>query len=99
MATVSYLYVYPIVMVTCFYLWLNLTGGFDLVSNLTIFAIAIIIGLIVKYFVLIGHSYNAETIAVIGIIFILVLIGVLTFFPFDWSMFQDPISGNIGIPN
>ena len=99
LATASSLYVFPTVMVTCFYLWLNLTGGFNLASNLTIFGIAIIVSLIVKYIILVGHSYNAEYVGLLAILVIIVIIGVLTFFPFDWPMFQDPQSGIIGIPN
>ena len=86
-------------MVTCFYLWLNITGGFDLISNLTIFAVAIILGLVLKYVILTGHSYNAELVGILGILLILILVGFLTFYPFDWPMFQDPISGLTGIPN
>jgi hypothetical protein len=98
LATASSLYVYSTVMITCFYLWLNITGGFDLISNLTIFGIAILIALLVKYLILIGHSYNAETVGIIGILLIFILVGLLTFFPFDWPMFQDPVTGLTGIP-
>jgi hypothetical protein len=70
----------------------------DLITNLTIFAIGIILAQLVKYLIVAGLPLEKEGIGVITLLGVIMILILFTFFPLEIPLFQDPGTGVYGIP-
>ncbi len=96
--TVS-LWLTPILIVVFFYGYQWITGADNLIADITIFAVAIIIGLLVGLKLMTRPAPKPATkiAAWVGLAIILAAFCLLTFFPPKIFLFQDPISNGYGI--
>lgn len=93
------LWLTPILIVAFFYGYVWLTGADNLAADITIFAVAIIIGQLVGLKLLTRTNVKpcTNTVAWIGLGIIIVAFCLATFFPPKIFLFQDPIGGGYGI--
>lgn len=93
------IYVIPIAIVGLFYLYTAILGYDTLVMDILIFVIAVILGQLASYKLLMSSDLPQwwNKVSFVAIIVILVLFMVFTFYPPHLSLFQDPITGGYGI--
>ena len=93
------LWLTPILIVVLFYAYQWITGTDSLIADITIFAVAIIIGQLVglKLITRTVTKQCTKIVAWIGLAIILAAFCLLTFFPPKIFLFQDPISNGYGI--
>ena len=95
------IYLIPIVITVLFYSYTAITGESILAVDILTFILAVIVGQLASYKLMIWkklpHSFNrASLIALIilGVVFV-----VFTYYPPRLNIFQDPITGKYGIIN
>jgi hypothetical protein len=93
------IYLIPITIVVLFYAYTAILGHDLLIADIAIFVVAIIVGQLVSYKLLMASPLPARlnrfapiALAVLGILFVL-----FTFYPPQVPLFRDPISGGYGI--
>jgi len=93
------IYLIPITIVVLYYLYTAVLGHGLLVVDILIFVVAVIVGQLVSYRLLIASPLPARlnrfapiALAVLGIVFVL-----FTFYPPQSSLFRDPVTGGYGI--
>jgi len=97
-AKVKELYIIPFLIIVLFY---SYTAFMDhnLFLDIFIFVLAIIIGYMVSYKILVWQrDFSKYKILSIGLIFILVIaFSLLSYFPLENFLFLDPVTGSYGI--
>jgi hypothetical protein len=93
------IYLMPLVIVSSFYFYRAFTEE-NLFLDVSIFVAAVVIGQLASYKL---PSWKetpkiCTKISVIAIILLAILFVLFTFYPPQIPIFQDPISGNYGIP-
>jgi len=93
------IYLIPISIVVLFYLYTAILGHDLLMADILIFVVAVMVGQLVSYKLLIGsplperaNRFAPIALTVLGILFVL-----FTFYPPHLPLFRDPISGGYGI--
>ncbi|MBU7027725.1 MAG: hypothetical protein HXS48_12385 [Theionarchaea archaeon] len=93
------IYVIPLSIVVLFYAYTALLGYNTLVMDILIFVVAVIMGQLISYKILIlqelPHTWNMAVAA--AVIFLVILFMVFTFYPPHLSIFRDPFTGGYGI--
>lgn len=98
LATLVKLFSMPIIIVGLFYSWLALFPA-NLVWDISIFVLAIIVGYILSYKILISKKqYRLEKISLILLIVGILKFSIFTYFPPQSFLTKDPNTGNYGIP-
>ncbi|WEU40158.1 MAG: DUF6512 family protein [Candidatus Odinarchaeum yellowstonii] len=89
----------PASIIGIFYLYSTILGGDLLILDLATFIIAVIIGQVAGYKILSYRMFSkrVERGAVIVLIVFMVVFPLLTFYPPEMFIFQDPVSGLYGI--
>lgn len=94
------MYVIPLSIVVLFYSYTAVLGYNTLVMDILIFVVAVILGQVISYKILMSqelpHMWNR--VAVAAVIFLAILFIVFTFYPPHLSIFQDSVTGRYGIP-
>jgi hypothetical protein len=93
------IYLIPITIVVLYYLYTTVLGHGLLVVDILIFVVAVIVGQLVSYRLLMASPLPARlnrfapiALAVLGILFVL-----FTFYPPQLSLFRDSMTGGYGI--
>ena len=93
------IYLLPLIIVSFFYFYRTFTEE-NLFLDISIFVVAVAIGQLASY-KLLNRKETPEIydkISVIAIILLAILFVLFTFYPPQIPIFQDPSSGNYGIP-
>ena len=82
-----------------FYSYTAILGESLLVIDILSFIIAVIVGQLVSYRLLTGKTlqYNLDMVLLIALILLGFAFVLFTFYPPQFPMFQDPITGEYGI--
>jgi hypothetical protein len=82
-----------------FYSYTALVGESILVIDILSFIIAVIVGQLVSYRLLICKTlpYNLDNFSLIALLLLGIAFVLFTFYPPQLPMFQDPITGEYGI--
>ena len=93
------IYLMPILIVVFFYGYKAILGTHNLFLDIFIFFLAVIIGQIVSYRIMMlpEFSRNFNTFSLLLLIILLLVFIVFTFYPPHIFLFQDSISGQYGI--
>ena len=93
------IYLIPIVIVLIFYSYTAILGESILVIDILSFVIAVIVGQLVSYRLLMGKTlpYNLDMISLVALILLGLAFVLFTFYPPQLGLFQDPITGGYGI--
>jgi hypothetical protein len=93
------IYLIPIIIMVIFYSYTAVLGESLLVIDILSFVIAVIVGQLVSYRLLIGKTlqYNLDMVSLIALILLGFAFVLFTFYPPQFPMFQDPITGEYGI--
>ena len=93
------IYLIPITIVVLFYLYTAILGQDLLILDIAIFVVAVIVGQLVSYKLLISSPLPASlnrfapiALAVLGVLFVL-----FTFYTPQLSVFRDPVTGGYGV--
>ncbi|NWF78082.1 MAG: hypothetical protein HXY36_05775 [Chloroflexi bacterium] len=93
------IYVIPITIVVLYYAYTAILGHGLLMVDIAIFVVAVAVGQLVSYRLLIAsplpkrlNRFAPIALAVLGILFVL-----FTFYPPQFPLFRDPVSGGYGI--
>ena len=95
------LYLMPVLISVIFWLYTRVIKD-ALVWDILDFALSVIIGYLVSYYIIVSKKYYRvwKFFSVIFFIAILAAFCLLTYFPiFKYPLFQDPITGGFGIIN
>lgn len=94
------IYVMPAAIIALFYGYTAITGSDNLITDITIFVVAVALGQLTSYRILtLPHrSRRLYILAVIGLIALGVLFALFTFYPPQHPIFRDPVGGGYGIP-
>jgi len=95
------LYLMPVLISVIFWTYTRIFKD-ALVWDLLDFAVSVIIGYIISYYIMISKKYYRawKYLSIILILTIIAAFSLLTYFPiFKYPLFQDPISGGFGIIN
>jgi hypothetical protein len=95
------LFLIPIIISTSFWLYTRIIKD-ALVWDILDFALSVIIGYIVSYYIVVSKKYYRVLKYLSIVVFILILAAfcLLTYFPiFKYPLFQEPIKGGYGIIN
>ncbi|MEM2962023.1 MAG: DUF6512 family protein [Candidatus Bathyarchaeia archaeon] len=92
------IYLMPLIIVSLFYLYTAFMEE-NLVLDILIFVIAVIIGQLASYKLLIRGEKSEiyARISVVALILLALLFVIFTFYPPHLPVFRDPVSGNYGI--
>jgi len=98
-AKASGTYLMPILIVVFFYSYTAILGYNLLAFDISIFILAVIIGQLVSYKIMVRPEFSQKfnTVSLLSLIILLLAFVVLTFYPPHIFLFQDPISGGYGI--
>ncbi len=93
------IYLMPVLIVIFFYGYKAILGDHNLFFDIFIFFLAVIIGQIVSYKIMMlpEFSRKANTVSLLLLIILLLIFIVFTFYPLHFFLLQDPISGRYGI--
>lgn len=93
------IYLIPITIVVIFYSYTAVLGESILVIDILSFVIAVVVGQLVSYRLLTGKtlSYNLDMISLIALILLGLAFVIFTFYPPQFGLFQDPITGGYGL--
>ena len=93
------IYLIPVVITVLFYSYTAILGESILVIDILTFVIAVIVGQLVSYRLLTGKTlqYKLGMIPLIALILLGFAFVLFTFYPPQFPMFQDPITGEYGI--
>lgn len=93
------LYIMPVLIIAFFYLYLAILGRDSLFWDIFIFVLAIGIGQVISYRILVREKMPKSVRTLFKILFFVILIAflLLTYFPPHNFLFRDPISGGYGI--
>ena len=93
------IYLIPITIVVLYYAYTAILGQGLLVVDIAIFVVAVVVGQLVSYKLLTAsplperlNRFAPIALAVLGILFVL-----FTFYPPQFPLFRDPVSGGYGI--
>ncbi len=94
------IYVMPAAIIALFYAYTTITGSENLIADITIFVVAIALGQLTSYRILIlPHlSRRLYISAIIGLVALGVIFALFTFYPPRFPIFRDPVGGAYGIP-
>jgi hypothetical protein len=93
------LYVMPAVIAAIFYAYTAIFGEEILVVDILIFLVAVVLGQLVSYKILTLKQWP-KWMAVFGVVMVILLavaFGVFTFYPPEFGIFRDAVSGGYGI--
>jgi hypothetical protein len=93
------IYLIPFTIVGIFYSYTAILGESILAIDILSFIIAVIIGQLVSYRLLTSKKlpYDLRKVSLIALILLGVAFVLYTFYPPQFAMFQDPITGDYGI--
>ena len=93
------MYLIPISIVILFYSYTAILGYNMLIIDISIFVIAVVIGQLVSYKILISPSlpHSMNKLAMIALIVVILMFLLFTFYPPHLPIFKDPITGGYGI--
>jgi hypothetical protein len=93
------IYLIPFTIVGIFYSYTAILGESILAIDILSFIIAVIIGQLVSYRLLTSKKlpYDLRKVSLIALILLGVAFVLFTFYPPQFAMFQDPITGDYGI--
>jgi len=99
-AKTASIYVMPAAIIALFYAYTTITGSDNLIADITIFVVAVALGQLTSYRILIlPHLSRRRYIsAIIGLVALGVVFALFTFYPPRFPIFRDPVSGAYGIP-
>jgi hypothetical protein len=93
------IYLIPITIVVLYYVYTAILGHGLLAVDIAIFVVAVIVGQLVSYKLLMAsplskrlNRFAPVALAVLGILFVL-----FTFYPPQFPLFKDPVTGGYGI--
>ena len=94
------IYLMPFLIAVFFYLYLLFIPD-NFVMDITIFVVAVVIGQLVSYRMLISKKDYAKykMLTIVLLVLLPILFIVFTFYPPHIFLFQDPITGGYGIPH
>jgi len=94
------LYVMPAAIIALFYAYTTITGSENLIADIAIFVVAIALGQLASYRILIREqlSPRLHKAALAGLISLGVIYAVFTFYPPHLPIFMDSVTGTYGIP-
>jgi hypothetical protein len=97
-ARVACLYIIPFVIIVLFYAYTAFISDF-FVADLIIFVVAVVIGQLSSYCIMEKTQLPKIVPFIVTIAFILSLVSfaLLTYFPPNFTLFKDPVSGGYGI--
>jgi hypothetical protein len=92
-------YIIPVFIIAFFYSYTAILGADSLFFDILSFILAVIIGQLVSYKVLVLREFSRpyRIISWIALVILGILFIVFTYFPPEFFLFQDPISGLYGI--
>lgn len=97
-ATFVSLFSMPLIIVGLFYGWLLFFPD-NFIWDISIFAVAVLIGYFIGYKILISRNHFGPKILWSVLIIVgLIKFSLFTFFPFHIFLMQDPVTGGYGIP-
>ena len=93
------LYVMPLAIMAIFYSYTSITGGENLIADITVFVEAIVLGQLTSYKILTMAQLASrlQKLALAGLIALGTIYAVFTFYPPHTPIFMDPITGTYGI--
>ena len=93
------IYIMPSLIIVLFYGYKAILGGDNFVLDILIFVISVVLGQFASYKILKMHQYssNYDRVALIALIIATIMFSTFTFFPPQFELFRDPISGAYGI--
>ncbi|MFX1514591.1 MAG: DUF6512 family protein [Promethearchaeota archaeon] len=96
-AKASSMYIIPITIIILFYSWEGTTGIHFLLIDLIIFLIAVSLGQLISYQLMIRKNYpkNAYMFGFTSIVFLIVVFTIFTFFPPNVPIFQESTGNNM----
>jgi hypothetical protein len=94
------IYVMPAAIVGLFYAYTAITGSENLVADIAIFVVAIALGQLASYRILMlpQLSRRLYILAIVGLVALGVLYALFTFYPPQAPIFRDSATGTYGIP-
>ena len=94
------IYVMPAAIIALFYAYTTITGSDNLIADITIFVVAVALGQLTSYRILIlPHLSRRRYIsAIIGLVALGIVFALFTFHPPRFPIFRDLVSGAYGIP-
>ena len=89
----------PILIIGLFYLYTAILGTELFILDILIFIISVIIGQIGSYTVLKSDKLDPKwtKLSIVGLVILLIIFPLFTFYPPEIFLFQDPVSGGYGI--
>jgi hypothetical protein len=92
-------YLIPITIVVLFYGYTAILGHGLLPVDIAIFVVAVVVGQLVSYKLLIGSPLpkRLNRFAPIALAVLAILFAVFTFYPPQFALFKDPVTGGYGI--
>ena len=92
-------YLIPITIVVIFYSYTAVLGESIFVIDILSFVIAVVVGQLVSYRFLTGKTlpYNLDMASLFALILLGLAFVIFTFYPPQFALFQDPITGGYGI--
>ncbi len=93
------LYVMPLAIMAIFYSYTTITGGENLIADITVFVEAIVLGQLTSYKILTMAQLASrfQKLALAGLIALAMIYAVFTFYPPQLPMFRDSVTGIYGI--
>lgn len=89
----------PLSIIGLFYLYSTILGTDLFILDILIFIVSVIIGQIGSYKVLKSNKLDSKwtKISIVGLVILLIIFPLFTFYPPQMFIFQDPVSGGYGI--
>jgi hypothetical protein len=99
-AKAASIYVMPAAILALFYAYTAITGGENLVADIVIFVVAIALGQLVSYRIMVlpQLSRRLYILAIVGLVALGLLYALFTFYPPQAQLFRDSVTGTYGIP-
>ena len=93
------IYLIPIIITVIFYSYTAILGESILVIDILSFVIAVIVGQLVSFRLMIGKTLpdNLDMVSLIALILLGLAFVLFTFYPPQLALFQDPLTGGYGI--
>ena len=93
------IYLMPIVIAILFYMYTAILGEDLLIMDILTFVIAVIVGQLSSYKLLVSNELprKTEKISFLALIILGLAFVLFTFYPPHLSIFRDPVTGNYGI--
>jgi len=93
------LFTMPIIIVAVFYGYTALTGSHILWLDIALFGIAVVVGQMISFVLMVRRPFGLKTKIVMGVALVLMIIAfsLFSYFPPRWPLFRDSSTGQYGI--